>query len=410
MKQDILERFFRYIKIDTKSDESSESFPSTKKQFDLLNLLKAELTAMGLKAEIDEHGYVTATLPANTDKKIPVLGFIAHVDTSPDMSGENVNPQVWKNYDGGSIVINKELNLVLSPELFPEMLEYKGDTIITTDGTTLLGADDKAGITEIMTAVKYLTEHPEIKHGEIKIGFTPDEEIGRGVDFFDVKKFGAEFAYTMDGGGVGELEYENFNAAKLTVSIQGRNVHPGYAKDKMLNSMLIAMEYNALLPVNMRPEYTEHYDGFFHLISMNGTVENSTITYIVRDHDRAKFEAKKKTAVECADFLNKRYGEGVVKAELKDQYFNMREKVEPVYHIVEIAEKAMVELGIEPKVVPIRGGTDGARLSFMGLPCPNIFAGGLNFHGKFEYVPLESMEKATKVILKVIELYTQRKW
>ncbi len=410
MKQDILERFFRYIKIDTKSDESSESFPSTKKQFDLLNLLKAELTAMGLKAEIDEHGYVMATLPANTDKKIPVLGFIAHVDTSPDMSGENVNPQVWKNYDGGSIVINKELNLVLSPELFPEMLEYKGDTIITTDGTTLLGADDKAGITEIMTAVKYLAEHPEIKHGEIKIGFTPDEEIGRGVDFFDVKKFGAKFAYTMDGGGVGELEYENFNAAKLTVSIQGRNVHPGYAKDKMLNSMLIAMEYNALLPVNMRPEYTEHYDGFFHLISMNGTVENSTITYIVRDHDRAKFETKKKTAVECADFLNKRYGEGVVKAELKDQYFNMREKVEPVYHIVEIAEKAMVELGIEPKVVPIRGGTDGARLSFMGLPCPNIFAGGLNFHGKFEYVPLESMEKATKVILKVIELYTQRKW
>mgnify|MGYP001013392869 CR=1 FL=1 len=410
MKQDILERFFRYIKIDTKSDESSESFPSTKKQYDLLNLLKAELTALGLKADIDEHGYVMATLPANTDKKIPVLGFVAHVDTSPDMSGENVNPQIWKNYDGGSIVINKELNLVLSPELFPEMLEYKGDTIITTDGTTLLGADDKAGITEIMTAVKYLVEHPEIKHGEIKIGFTPDEEIGRGVDFFDVKKFGAEFAYTMDGGGVGELEYENFNAAKLTVSIQGRNVHPGYAKDKMLNSMLIAMEYNALLPVNMRPEYTEHYDGFFHLIAMNGTVENSTITYIVRDHDRAKFEAKKKTAVECADFLNKRYGEGVVKAELKDQYFNMREKVEPVYHIVEIAEKAMVELGIEPKVVPIRGGTDGARLSFMGLPCPNIFAGGLNFHGKFEYVPLESMEKATKVILKVIELYTQRKW
>jgi len=410
MKQDILERFFRYIKIDTKSDESSESFPSTKKQFDLLNLLKAELTALGLKAEIDEHGYVMATLPANTDKKIPVLGFVAHVDTSPDMSGENVNPQVWKNYDGGSIVINKELNLVLSPELFPEMLEYKGDTIITTDGTTLLGADDKAGITEIMTAVKYLVEHPELKHGEIKIGFTPDEEIGRGVDFFDVKKFGAEFAYTMDGGGVGELEYENFNAAKLTVSVQGRNVHPGYAKDKMLNSMLIAMEYNALLPVNMRPEYTEHYDGFFHLITMNGTVENSTITYIVRDHDRAKFETKKKTAVECADFLNKRYGESVVKAELKDQYFNMREKVEPVYHIVEIAEKAMVELGIEPKVVPIRGGTDGARLSFMGLPCPNIFAGGLNFHGKFEYVPLESMEKATKVILKVIELYTQRKW
>ncbi|MCE1165524.1 MAG: peptidase T [Bacteroidetes bacterium] len=410
MKNEIKERFFRYIKIDTKSDENSESFPSTKKQYDLLNLLKSELTEMGLKAVIDEHGYVMATLPANTDKKIPVIGFISHVDTSPDMSGENVNPQVWENYDGGDIVINKELKLVLSPSLFPELTEYKGDTIITTDGTTLLGADDKAGITEIMTAVKYLIDHPEIKHGEIKIGFTPDEEIGRGVDFFDVKKFGAQYAYTMDGGGVGELEYENFNAAKLTVSIQGRNVHPGYAKDKMLNSMLIAMEFNALLPVNMRPEFTENYDGFFHLIGMSGTVENSTITYIVRDHDRAKFEKKKVMAVECADFLNKRYGEGVVKAELKDQYFNMREKVEEVYHIVEIAEKAMVEVGIEPKVVPIRGGTDGSRLSYMGLPCPNIFAGGLNFHGKFEYVPLESMEKAAKVILKVIELYTQKNW
>ncbi len=410
MKNEIKERFFRYIKIDTKSDENSESFPSTQKQYNLLNLLKDELTAMGLKAEVDEHGYVMATLPANIDKKIPIIGFISHVDTSPDMSGENVNPQVWENYDGGDIVINKELKLVLSPSLFPELAEYKGDTIITTDGTTLLGADDKAGITEIMTAVKYLVEHPEIKHGEIKIGFTPDEEIGRGVDFFDVKKFGAQYAYTMDGGGVGELEYENFNAAKLTVSIQGRNVHPGYAKDKMLNSMLIAMEYNALLPVNMRPEFTENYDGFFHLIGMNGTVENSTITYIVRDHDRAKFERKKQIAVECADFLCKRYGEGVVKAELKDQYFNMREKVEEVFHIVEIAEKAMVEVGIEPKVVPIRGGTDGSRLSYMGLPCPNIFAGGLNFHGKFEYVPLESMEKATKVILKVIELYTQKNW
>jgi tripeptide aminopeptidase len=410
MKKEIMERFFRYIKIDTQSDESSESFPSTKKQFDLLNLLKKELVEMGLKADIDEHGYVMAELPANTDKKIPVIGFISHVDTSPDMSGANVNPLVWENYDGGDIVINKKLKLTLSPTLFPELEEYKGDTLITTDGTTLLGADDKAGITEIMTAVKYLVEHPEIKHGTIKIGFTPDEEIGRGVDFFNVEKFGAQFAYTMDGGGVGELEYENFNAAKLTVSIQGRNVHPGYAKDKMLNSMLIAMEYNALLPINMRPEFTENYDGFFHLISMNGSVENSTITYIVRDHDRAKFEKKKILAVECADFLNKRYGEGVVKTELKDQYYNMREKVEEVYHIVEIAEKAMVEVGIEPKVVPIRGGTDGSRLSYMNLPCPNIFAGGLNFHGKFEYIPLESMEKATNVILKVIELYTRKDW
>lgn len=410
MKHEIKERFFRYIKIDTMSDENSETFPSTKKQYDLLNLLNKELKEFGLKSEIDEHGYVMATLPSNVDKKVPVIGFISHVDTSPDMSGENVNPLVWENYDGGDITINKDLKLVLSPELFPDLKEYVGDTIITTDGTTLLGADDKAGIAEIMTAIKYLVEHPEVKHGEIKIGFTPDEEIGRGVDFFDVKKFGAEYAYTMDGSHVGELEFENFNAAKLTVSIQGRNVHPGYAKDKMLNSMLIAMEYNALLPVNMRPEYTEGYDGFYHLISMNGSVENTTITYIVRDHDRAKFESKKVFASECADFLNKRYGKEVVKAELKDQYYNMREKVEEVFHIVDIAEQAMIDIGIEPKIMPIRGGTDGSRLSYMGLPCPNIFAGGINFHGKFEYVPLESMEKATNVILKVIELYTKKDW
>jgi len=410
MKHEIKERFFRYIKIDTMSDENSETFPSTKKQFDLLNLLNKELKEFGLKSEIDEHGYVMATLPSNVDKKVPVIGFVSHVDTSPDMSGENVNPLVWENYDGGDITINKDLKLVLTTELFPDLKEYAGDTIITTDGTTLLGADDKAGIAEIMTAIKYLVEHPEIKHGEIKIGFTPDEEIGRGVDFFDVKKFGAQYAYTMDGSHVGELEFENFNAAKLTVNIQGRNVHPGYAKDKMLNSMLIAMEYNALLPVNMRPEYTEGYDGFYHLIGMNGTVENTTITYIVRDHDRAKFESKKVFASECADFLNKRYGKEVVKAELKDQYFNMREKVEEVFHIVDIAEQAMIEIGIEPKIMPIRGGTDGSRLSYMGLPCPNIFAGGINFHGKFEYVPLESMEKATNVILKVIELYAKKDW
>jgi tripeptide aminopeptidase len=410
MKNEIKERFFRYIKIDTMSDENSETFPSTKKQYDLLNLLNKELKEFGLKSDIDEHGYVMATLPSNVDKKVPVIGFIAHVDTSPDMSGENVNPLVWENYDGGDITINKDLKLVLTTELFPDLKEYVGDTIITTDGTTLLGADDKAGITEIMTAIKYLVEHPEVKHGEIKIGFTPDEEIGRGVDFFDVKKFGAQYAYTMDGSHVGELEFENFNAAKLTVTVQGRNVHPGYAKDKMLNSMLIAMEYNALLPVNMRPEYTEGYDGFYHLIGMNGTVENTTITYIVRDHDRAKFESKKVFAAECADFLNKRYGKEVVKAELKDQYFNMREKVEEVFHIVDIVEQAMIDLEIEPKIMPIRGGTDGSRLSYMGLPCPNIFAGGINFHGKFEYVPLESMEKATNVILKVIELYTKKDW
>ncbi|MCX6163128.1 MAG: peptidase T [Ignavibacteriae bacterium] len=408
MKKEILERFLRYIKIDTQSDEKSETFPSTKKQYDLLNMLRDELIAMGLKAEVDEHGYVMSSLPSNLDKKVPVIGFISHVDTAQDMSGTNVTPQIIENYGGGNIVINKEKNLVLSPSLFPELPEYKGQTIITTDGNTLLGADDKAGITEIMTAVKYLTEHPEIKHGEIKIGFTPDEEIGRGVDFFDVKKFGAEFAYTMDGGSVGELEFENFNAAKATITVQGRNVHPGYAKDKMLNAMLIAMEFNAMLPVNMRPEFTTGYDGFFHLIGMNGTVEVTTLTYIVRDHDRAKFEAKKKMVADCAEFLSNRYGEGVVKAELKDQYFNMREKVEEVFHIVDIAEKAMIEAGVEPKIMPIRGGTDGSRLSYMGLPCPNVFAGGLNFHGKFEYIPLESMVKATEVILKIIELYSKK--
>jgi len=408
MKEEILERFLRYIKIDTQSDEKSETFPSTKKQYDLLNMLRDELTAMGLKADVDEHGYVMSSLPSNLNKKVPVIGFISHVDTAQDMSGANINPQIIENYDGGDILISKEKNLVLSPSLFPELSEYKGQTIITTDGNTLLGADDKAGLTEIMTAVKYLTEHPEIKHGEIKIGFTPDEEIGRGVDFFDVKKFGAEFAYTMDGGGVGELEFENFNAAKATITVQGRNVHPGYAKDKMLNAMLIAMEFNAMLPVNMRPEFTTGYDGFFHLIGMNGTVEITTLTYIVRDHDRPKFEAKKKMVTDCAEFLCSRYGEGVVKAELKDQYYNMREKVEEVFHIVDIAEKAMIEVGVEPKIMPIRGGTDGSRLSYMGLPCPNIFAGGLNFHGKFEYVPLESMVKATEVILKVIELYSKK--
>jgi len=330
------------------------------------------------------------------------------MDTSPDMSGENVNPQIIENYDGGNIIINEEKNLTLTPELFPELSEYTGQTIITTDGNTLLGADDKAGITEIMTAVNYLVNNPKIKHGTIKIGFTPDEEIGRGVDHFDVEKFGAQYAYTMDGGGVGELEFENFNAAKAVISIQGRNVHPGYAKDKMINAMLVAMELNALLPVNQRPEFTENYDGFYHLISMSGTVENASLTYIVRDHDRTKFENKKVLIQDCVDLLNKRFGKEVINLKLTDQYFNMREKVEEVYHIVEIVQKAMELIGVEPKVVPIRGGTDGSRLSYMGLPCPNIFAGGLNFHGKFEYVPLESMVKATEVTLKVIELYSEK--
>ena len=407
--QKILERFFKYIKIDTQSNEESTTCPSTAKQLNLGKVLVAELKEIGLSdVSIDENGYIMATLPANTDKKVPTIGFISHMDTAPDFSGENVNPQIIKNYDGGNIVINKEKNLVLTPELFPELTEYVGQTIITTDGNTLLGADDKAGITEIMTAMEYLVKNPKIKHGTIKVGFTPDEEIGRGVDKFDVEKFKADFAYTLDGGGVGELEYENFNAAKLTVKVQGRNVHPGYAKDKMLNANLIAIEYNDMLPVNMRPEFTQGYDGFFHILKMEGTVENATLVYIVRDHDREKFEQKKKMALEIKKFLNNRYGEGVVKAELVDQYYNMKEKVVPVIHVVETAQKAMELLEIEPIVVPIRGGTDGSRLSYMGLPCPNIFAGGLNFHGKFEYIPLESMRKASEVIVKIVELYTSK--
>jgi tripeptide aminopeptidase len=347
-----------------------------------------------------------ATLPANIEKDIPVIGFLAHVDTSPDMPGENVNPQFIKNYDGSDVVINKEKGLILSTKEFPELKDYIGNTIITTDGNTLLGADDKAGIAEIMTAVEYLCQNPQIKHGTIKIGFTPDEEVGRGVDHFNVEKFGAKYAYTMDGGSVGELEYENFNAAHAKVIIQGRNIHPGYAKDKMVNAMLVAMEVNSILPVNERPEFTQDYDGFFHLIKMEGTVENASIQYIIRDHDRAKFERKKVLIKEVVDFINKKYSSDIVTLELRDQYFNMREKVEPVYFIVEKAKLAMEQLGIEPKVIPIRGGTDGSRLSYMGLPCPNIFAGGHNFHGKFEYVPVESMTKATQVILKIIELYT----
>lgn len=407
MKNEILDRFLKYVSIDTQSDDSSSSMPSTAKQFDLLTLLKDELQSLGLKdVSLDDNGYVMATLPANTDKTAPVIGFVAHVDTAPDMSGAKVKPKIVENYNGQTIVLNQELNINLSPADFPELKEYVGQTLIVTDGTTLLGADDKAGVTEIMAAVNYLVKHPEIKHGTIKIGFTPDEEIGRGVDKFDVKKFGADFAYTMDGGGVGELEYENFNAAGAKVFIQGRNIHPGYAKNKMMNAILMAMEFNALLPINERPEFTQDYEGFFHIIRMEGSVEKASIQYIIRDHDKLKFEQKKKLFLQCVDYMNQRYGEKTFVPELKDQYFNMREMVEPVFHIVETARLAMLDLGIEPKVVPIRGGTDGARLSYMGLPCPNIFAGGHNFHGKFEYVPLESMEKAVQVILKIIEKYS----
>lgn len=405
MKNEIKDRFLRYVAIDTQSDDSSESCPSTSKQLIMLELLRDELLSMGLTdASMDENGYVMATLPANNGKTSPVIGFIAHVDTSPDMPGVNIHPQIVNQYDGGDIVLNKELNLTLSPSDFPEMKQYAGQTLIVTDGTTLLGADDKAGVTEIMTAVQYLTRHPEIKHGPIKIGFTPDEEIGRGVDHFDVKKFGADWAYTLDGGEIGELEYENFNAAGAKINIQGKNIHPGYAKGKMQNALLMAMEFNALLPIFERPEFTQDYEGFFHLVKMEGSVEKSFIQYIIRDHDHQLFENKKKVIQQCVDFMNARYGEGAFTLELKDQYFNMREKIEPVYHIVETARIAMEELGIEPHIRPIRGGTDGSRLSYMGLPCPNIFAGGHNFHGKYEYVPLESMEKATKVILKIIEL------
>lgn len=409
MRKEVLERFLRYISVDTQSDDNSPTTPSTSKQFDLAKMLVKELKELGIKdAAVDENCYVMATLPANTDKKVPVIGFISHVDTSPDMSGANVKPQIIENYQGGDIVLNKEKDIVLSPKVFPELEEHIGQTLITTDGTTLLGADDKAGIAEIMTAISYLVKHPEIKHGTIKIGFTPDEEIGRGVDKFDVKKFGANYAYTVDGGALGELEYENFNAAKATITIQGRNVHPGYAKLKMHNAILMAMEFNAMLPVFDRPEFTQDYEGFFHLIKMDGTVENSMLVYIVRDHDREKFEKRKVLMTKTAEYMNHRYGEGTFKLELVDQYFNMREMVEPVKFVVDIAQQAMEEVGIEPKIMPIRGGTDGSRLSYMGLPCPNIFAGGINFHGKFEYTSVETMEKAAETIVKIAEIYGKR--
>ena len=403
----ILDRFLRYVSVDTQSDENSESQPSSAKQLDLLRMLRDELTAMGVEATLDEYGYVMATLPSNIDRKVPVVGFIAHVDTSPDASGANVRPQIIENYDGGDIALKGVPGLFLKPSEFPELLGHKGETIITTDGTTLLGADYKAGVAEIMNAVQYMVEHPEFKHGEIRIGFTPDEEIGRGVVKFDVKKFGAEYAYTMDGGEVGELEFENFNAASAKIHIQGRNVHPGYAKGKMKNAILIGMELNSLLPVQQRPEFTEGYEGFFHIISFKGSVEEADFGYIIRDHDRAKFEEKKEVIGKCVAFINEKYGEGTASLDVKDQYYNMRQQVEPYYFIVEKAVKAMEMEGIEARIQPIRGGTDGANLSFKGLPCPNIFAGGLNFHGKMEFAPLESIEKASRVVLNIISLFAE---
>lgn len=403
----ILDRFLRYVAIDTQSDENSESQPSAAKELDLLKLLCKELNDMGVEATLDEYGYVMGTLPSNIDKKVPAIGFIAHVDTSPDASGADIKPQIIENYDGSDIALKGVPGLYLKPSEFPELLAHKGETIITTDGTTLLGADDKAGVAEIMNAVQYMVEHPEFKHGDIKIGFTPDEEIGRGVVKFDVKRFGADYAYTMDGGEIGELEFENFNAASAKIHIQGRNVHPGYAKDKMKNAILIGMEFNDLLPIGQRPELTEGYDGFFHIISFKGAVEEADFGYIIRDHDRKKFEEKKELIAQCAHFINVKYGEGTVTLEVKDQYYNMREQVEPYYFIVETAVKAMEMAGIKPKIQPIRGGTDGANLSFKGLPCPNIFAGGMNFHGKMEFAPLENIEKASEVVLNIIKLYAE---
>ena len=404
----ILNRFLRYVSVDTQSNEESQTQPSAAKEWDLLKMLRDELQALGVEVNLDEYGYVMASLPSNLDYEVPAVGFIAHVDTAPDASGKDVKPQIIEKYDGGAIELKGVPGLQLKPEEFPEMLHYVGQTLITTDGTTLLGADDKAGVAEIMTAVQYLVEHPEVKHGPVKIGFTPDEEIGRGVVKFDVKRFGAHYAYTMDGGEIGELEFENFNAASAKIHIQGRNVHPGSAKGKMKNAILIGQEFNSMLPVDQRPEFTEAYEGFFHLISFKGSVEEADFSYIIRDHDHAKFQQKKKLIGFVASFLNTKYGEGTVVLEVKDQYYNMREQVEPHYHIIEKAVKAMEMADIKPKIQPIRGGTDGANLSFKGLPCPNIFAGGLNFHGKMEFVPLQSMEKATEVILNLISLFAQK--
>ena len=399
----ILDRFLRYVAVDTQADPESETQPSAAKELDLLSMLRDELVAMGVEATLDEYGYVMASIPSNCGKDVPAVGFIAHADTAPDASGANVKPQIIENYDGGEIPLKGVPGLSLKPSEFPELEMYKGQTLITTDGTTLLGADDKAGIAEIMTAVQYIVENPDFKHGEIKIGFTPDEEIGRGVVKFDVAKFGAKYAYTLDGGQVGELEYENFNAAGATIHIQGRNVHPGTAKGKMKNATLIGMEFNSLLPVEQRPEYTAGYEGFYHLIAMNGTVEETTLQYIIRDHDRARFESRKREIEHLVRKINQEYGEGTVEVEIRDQYYNMREMVEPVMHIVTLVEEAMKEVGVTPKVQPIRGGTDGARLSFEGLPCPNIFAGGVNFHSRFEYLPIPSMEKAMQVILQIVQ-------
>jgi len=405
----ITDRFLKYVGFTTTSDENTNMTPSTPGQKIFARHLVEELNSIGLKeVELDTNGYVTATLPANTDKDIPTIGFIAHMDTSPDMSGRHVKARVVRNYDGSDIVLNQEKNIVFETEKYPEILQYKGQDIVVTDGTTLLGADDKAGLAEIVTAMEYLIAHPEIKHGKIRVGFTPDEEIGQGADHFDVAKFNADWAYTMDGGEIGELEYENFNAAGAKVFFKGLNVHPGYAYHKMLNSMRIAQEFIGMIPRHEAPEHTQGYEGFYHLTNIEGTVEKTTLSYIIRDHDRDRFERRKKEIQHLVNKINAEFGEGTATIEIKDQYYNMREKIEPVMHVVDLAFEAMEAVGVKPNVKPIRGGTDGSRLSYMGLPCPNIFAGGHNFHGRFEYVPVQSMEKAMQVVVKIVEILANK--
>ena len=410
-KQHIIDRFISYAIIDTESDPDSNSTPSTKKQWDLANKLVEDLKTIGMQeVSIDKNAYIMATLPANITHDVPVIGFIAHFDTSPDFTGKNVNPQIIENYNAKDIILNTEKKIVLSPNYFEDLLLYKGQTLITTDGNTLLGADDKAGICEIISAMEYLINHPEIKHGKIRIGFTPDEEIGRGAHKFNVEKFGASWAYTVDGSQIGELEYENFNAAGAKISVKGKIVHPGYAKGKMINSMLYATEFINALPKKETPELTEGYQGFFHLYAMEGSVEETKLQYIIRDHDKDKFVVRKALMQKLADDMNEKYGRTVIEIEIKDQYFNMKEKILPVMHIVDIAEAAMKQVGIKPLIKPIRGGTDGSQLSYMGLPCPNIFAGGHNFHGPYEYIPVESMIKATEVICKIAEITAEKEF
>ncbi|WP_333651773.1 peptidase T [Lacrimispora sp.] len=406
---DVLNRFFKYISFDTQSKDNVEEFPSTEKQRVLAKELAAELQAMNAEeVTVDEYGYVYATIPATMEKNVPVLGFIAHMDTAPAYSGTGIKPRIVKNYDGSDIVLNEETGVTMRVSDFPDLLDYKGQDIVTTDGTTLLGADDKAGVSEIMTMAEYLLSHPEIPHGKLRIGFTPDEEVGRGADFFDVKGFGADVAYTVDGGALGELEYENFNAASARVIIHGSNIHPGSSKGKMRNALLMAMEFHGMLPVHENPMYTEGYEGFYHLDSMGGTVEEARLEYIIRDHSKEKFEAKKEFIKQAAEYLNKRYPAGTVELILKDSYYNMREMVEPHMYLIDIARTAMEETGIKPLIHPIRGGTDGARLSYMGLPCPNLCTGGHNFHGKFEFIPVQSMEKVVELLLKIVEKFAEK--